>query len=617
MEIAKVIDEVNIYVEKIPINEQSQYMSDNGDFKSASDGNGLSATSFSVNPQNSKNIKNRTTIGTSTGYSFLIYINKSASLRSRDYAKALNTQNDCVIYKKVANDTQIPITRIQTVSPVLSGYYKLTYQFNASPFQYVSEPISAAYNTNPFDTLNKIPTLTNKIQIFLQNKGEDEILYYIKIVDRLKNLTIDSFSFTPITSQSSSSSNTSNVITTLKGGTDGIETPITTIQDWPIATGSDIPFTNVFNSDVRPNEFIFPLTADFLAVKVFKPALKIFNNGVEAVCLFDNVTGLNECEISYLTNCPKVNDYYYDTATKLVYIWEHSQAVNDCNVGNTTSKLIGFLYDNKTRIATLSFDSDYYYIPDNTTIYFLNLVTLSRDMLCTYIASASDKRSLTCKLENLVVGKYYPLLLTPFGYVNSVNFSTAIPKIEPTIIEFEPIQNIQENTDQDLNTCIIAAKGTTNVVISGSNFPILSTACVDGKCPLDNLIVTFGGYRCFAKSSSLTTISCDITPDTLVTSTTPTENFTVKYNDVSVVDQKKSCVWSATDVKDNNTQLQYILEISLGVSLPAATIILVILLWFFCYHKKRLKREEQARLQELEDAKKSGGNIYFYIYIKT
>ena len=311
-----------------------------------------------------------------------------------------------------------------------------------------------------------------------------------------------------------------------------------------------------------------------MAVKVFKPVLRVFNNGIEAVCLFDSL-GINECEISYLTNCPKINDFYYDPSTKLVFIWEFSKALTDCNIGNNSAKLNGFTYNPSTKLATLNFNSKYFFIEDSTTIYFSNLLTQSRDILCKYIAIANDKKSITCKIDKLVAGKYYPLLITPYGSVSSYNFANAIPAINPIVNNFEPILAIDDNLSKDHNTCKIPTTGTTTITITGTNFPEISTICTNGKCPLDNLYITYGGFRCIAISSTLTTIKCDLTPNMLVVAVIPIEGFQIKYNEVAILDQKNLCVWKIPEVKNNSAtndinvpNHEIVMQISLGICVP-------------------------------------------------
>ncbi|MCP3684050.1 MAG: hypothetical protein GY861_15320, partial [bacterium] len=290
-------------------------------------------------------------------------------------------------------------------------------------------------------------------------KGEEEILFYVRIVDQILNLVPDGFTM-----------NTNTIV----GGEDGSTT--VTISDYP-----DTTFTDIFKSSKKPNKFIFPVSADYLAVKNGnKPQLRLFNNGIEAVCL-------TECQITVKSSFPKVTDFNL--------------------ISNT---------------LTVTFDSAI----TNIEIYLTNATTKSRDMKCTSIQS-SNNLTHTCAITNKVGGEYWPEIVTSEGIINDLVISgkTAI-SILMTITGISPAS--------------APSIGITTVTLTGTNFPVLAATNSAG---LKTLNITFKGSQCVTVSSTNTHIICDLKKDS---SASTSENFTVSYNGVNMVDSTGTFAWSTS-----------------------------------------------------------------------
>ena len=483
--VGNALNDGNLYIERVPTNGSSpiKYMSDNLNanppYKTEKNSysSNVDSTFFKLNPSNTVNLTDKVNDGVHTGYSFLFYMAQSASYRTRNYASLDKT--DCFVTDDLNGDGRVLMTQIQKVSQKLSGTYTLNY---VTPQQtYTSDAISAVYTTNPFDIINAIPALNNKVQLFWKNNGEEEVLYHIKVVDRLKYMSPEGFIFTPYTTPT---------IPTIMGGGD-ILTNVLTVSDFPAPSAGDLPFTNVFNQDVKPNEWIFPLTAEFMALKVDKPVVRLFNNNIEAVCEFNKDTGKNNCEVTTSLVLPQVNDWIYDPITQKVTFFQNSNAIseNDCSVAETQPNITNYTYNYTTHKLEMIFENCYFYVTDSTEITLVNLVTNKEEIVCTFKSLSNDQKTIVCEVSNEIPGKYYPQLRMPYGLVN--NISTFANAGKPPIqFNFGTITNI---SDPDSNpTCSIPSKGTSTITITGTKFPVLANPITE--CPL--IKVTFRGSNC-------------------------------------------------------------------------------------------------------------------------
>ncbi|MCP3681388.1 MAG: hypothetical protein GY861_01740, partial [bacterium] len=230
---ANIMKESRLLVKKVPLNDQGAFYNNDAapatQTSVSSYSSSVTAGDFMLSTANAA-LDQRATTGTHKGYAFLIYINRTEKYRSRDFAA-----NDCKIKVKDTS-TSTTIERKQIVTAKLSGTYKLAYG------THITDAIDAT--KDPRDHLNKIPILANKFQIYWHSKGEEEILFYVRIVEKIQDLVPDGFTM-----------NTNTII----GGEDGSTT--VTISDYP-----DTTFTDIFKSSKKPNKFIFPISADYLAV---------------------------------------------------------------------------------------------------------------------------------------------------------------------------------------------------------------------------------------------------------------------------------------------------------------------------------------------------------------
>jgi hypothetical protein len=299
--------------------------------------------------------------GIKYGYSFFFYIDSPLSERK------VRLETDCYYrYDPGSNANPLFDTKLlnfdlkQKVSNPLAGYYQLKFG------NFSTEQIQTTTNSAVYDSLNKIPVLTNKVVIIGSNFINSEIFYYhirytFPLNEDIYKDELISVNFNAVT-----------------GGFN--DTCSVIIEE--------------INSEKSLN--FFPIPSDFLFTRNLdkKPQIRVISNNIEAVCL------PSVCGFSTIDEGREIINYNYNSDMRRLNI--------------TISKAF---YNEETSYVKV-------YLGDQSCedLKFENFSVVKEDPVNNTTLTV-EQQNIICKINQEVGGIYKPKVISKYGLlkINSLN----------------------------------------------------------------------------------------------------------------------------------------------------------------------------------------------------
>ena len=310
--------ESRLIIRKLYLNENSQYyLGPNDSFDDSSFTSDYNFGDMNINFDNltATTLSNITTVstGTKSGIVFFILIDK------KDTDRVSSPWENLFYLKSNPSSIQAKFNKKQSVSPGLTGYFKLNFLINN--LNYTTQKINAT-NINQLGTyIDALPVFTSKSQVYFGDMITDSYFFYIRF-GTYSNITISVLM------------NDSD--TRLQGGRDRI--------------------VNVNMNDILPEAgkkslFFMPIPSDFLRIKNTNPQVIVSVNGYESACM--------NCSYNFelSSNMPKVLSSTYDSTKNTLTMIVDKNFMDSSiqpfmKIGNNIINKVNVTYSNANNIIS-------------------------------------------------------------------------------------------------------------------------------------------------------------------------------------------------------------------------------------------------------------------------